>query len=524
MSFDLPRGASCREPHRVDLPRCCASRGHRPDCPQFSTTHEREALKECGREKTVQQARYETSPLFNEPFAAAYGLATHPVGSVSPTSSAWPAAVISSADDAPSRLSLRSKIAAPATPSDDQHVPRPLASLRGEGVPIPSTLSPQHDDRFVALHRSVTNRPPTPFVPPEAHPSSPSSLTYCQSKSVTSASTPATTVTHRDRPFGDPRHRTPFELSSGLPSPDYPFTAPVRPTHIPEADPRLNARHCPLLESFCPLTIDRPSATTSHGGCSGPGNFSTLGLQPRVAAPGPAQVSMSESPNENGKRSFSAFSADNSLFVPPSSRNSDSDSSLRCTAPYAKPLNSVAARAALRSRSCLGECTQSQPPCLATDLRIPTLVDRVYISPPSAVMKMASQPPSLPKSPNTSSFAPAFAAATTTATAWLLSSPPPPPALPRPVPGYVRTGSDWCGPFWTHALPAHIAAGIDNESARPEGASACAKASANDDADLEDYKSQTNNASNDDGDDDDDDEGKAAHVLAQAPCMYHHET
>ncbi|KAL4746104.1 hypothetical protein BDW72DRAFT_198033 [Aspergillus terricola var. indicus] len=470
----------------LTCPRCRASRGHRPDCPQLNTIHEREALKECGRVKTAQQARYEASLVFSEPVDAAYGLATRPVGSVRTPSPTWSSPVINIADDAPSLLPLWSTTATPATPSDGQHVPATLAGLRGEEVIFPSTLSLQHEDRFAALSRSVINRRPTPFAPPDAHPRSPSSLTYRQSKSTTSASTPVTTVTHRDQPFSDPRHRTPFELSSGLPSPDYPFTAPVGPTHIPEADPRLNARRSSLLESPCPVTIDRLSAPSPNGGCSGPGNLSTFDLQPRAGVPGAAQVSMTQPLNENGKRSFSAFSADDNLFVSPSLRSSDSSSILSHAAPYAKLLNPVAARAALSSHSCSSEWTQQQPSCPAIYPLIPTMIDRVCIPPPPADMKMVSQPPNWPKPPDASSLAPTFDATTTTATVWPLSLPPPPPALPRPAPGYVWTGSDWHGPFWTHVLPAHIAADNDNGSARFKGATACAKACANNDAGLED--------------------------------------
>ncbi|KAL4762272.1 uncharacterized protein BDW70DRAFT_158937 [Aspergillus foveolatus] len=408
----------------------------------LATIHEREALKQCEREKTVQQARYETSLVYNEPVDAAYGLATHPVGSMSLPSSAWPTAVISSADDVPSLLPLRFTTATPTTPSGDQHVPATLADLL-EGVPMPSILSPQHEDRFVAVHRSVTNARPTPFAPPDSHPSSPTSLTYCQSKSTTNAGIPATTITHRDQPSGDPRHRTPFDLSSGLPLPKYLLTAPVKRTHNSEADPRLNARRCSLLESSYPLTTDRPSAPTIHGGCSGSRNLGTLSSHSNVAAPGPAQVSMPQPPNENRKRSFSAFSADDSLIVSPSSRNFDSRSSLRHTVPCARFDEPVAPRAALRSSWCLGERKQPRPPRPATDPRVLTTIDRVCISLAPAAMKMVSQPPAWPNPPDISSFAPVFA----TATAWPLSSSPPPPALPSPEPGYVWTGSDWHGPF-----------------------------------------------------------------------------
>ncbi|KAL4811982.1 hypothetical protein BDW67DRAFT_189113 [Aspergillus spinulosporus] len=495
----------------LTCPRCCASCGHRPDCPQFNTIDEREAPKECERQRAVQKDRYEASLVSNKPVAAACGLSIRSVGSMSLPSSAWAAAVISSADDTPSLHPLRSTTATPATPSRE-HVPLLLADLRNKEVPKHSTLVPQHEDRFVTRHSSVIDRRPTPFASPDSQPSSPPGLAYCQPKSATNAGHSASTVTHRDKPFCDPNHRTPFELSPVLPSPDYSLTAPIKPTHDSEADPRLSRRLFSLLESPRAPKAARPSAPALHGSCSGPENLSTRSVHPSAVAPGPAQVPMLQPLYENRKRSFSAFSTNDSPFVSPSSRSSDAGSSLRHIAPYTKFFEPVSSKAALRCRSCLNECTQPRPPCPATDPRIPGTIDRMCISLPPAAMKMASQP----KSPNTNSFAPKIAAATNIAAAWPPSSPPSPPALPLPVPGYVWTGSYWHGPFWTNALPAHIAADHDNGSARPKGASACAKAAARDDGGPGDYKSQTSNASNDDED------GKAAHVLANAPWMYHH--
>ncbi|KAL3431012.1 hypothetical protein BDV09DRAFT_199133 [Aspergillus tetrazonus] len=143
-------------------------------------------------------------------------------------------------------------------------------------------------------------------------------------------------------------------------------------------------------------------------------------------------------------------------------------------------------------------------------------MDRVYDSLPPEAMKVVPQPPAWPNSPNIRSFAPAFAASTTKATAWPLSSPPPPPALPRPVPGYVWTGIDWHGPFWTLALPGHIAAANYNASARSRCVGASAKASVNDDAALGNYKSKPNNPLNDD-----EDEQKAAHAPVKSHSAYH---
>ncbi|KAL4994532.1 hypothetical protein BDV10DRAFT_188975 [Aspergillus recurvatus] len=246
---------------RSICPRYRAPRGQHPDCPHLNIIHERKAHKECEREKATQQAQYEASLVFNKPVAAAaapYGLPIYPTGPASPPPSTWPTAVINLTDDAPALLPLPSIIAAPALPSSHQHVPATLEGLRGEQAAMSGTPPLQNEVRPTALRRSVTDRPPAPFARPEAHPSSPFSLTSYQPRLATGAGTPSSTVTHRDQRFGDP-----FELSSGLPLPDYPFTASARPTHIHTTDPRLNACRRSLSEVDRPLMMDRPSAPAS---------------------------------------------------------------------------------------------------------------------------------------------------------------------------------------------------------------------------------------------------------------------
>ncbi|KAL5045025.1 hypothetical protein BDW71DRAFT_208636 [Aspergillus fruticulosus] len=458
-------------------PRCRAPRGHRPDCPYFNIIHERKAHKEREREKEIQQVRYEASIFSKKPVAAAavpYGrAAVYPTGSAPPPPSAWPTAVINFADDAPVLLPLPSITAAAAISSSHQHVPVTLEGLCSEQPPMSGSLPLQNEDRSSAIRRSVTDRPPTPFTRPRAHSSSSSSLTSYRPGSATRAGTPSFTVTHRDQLFGDPSRHTPFELSSGLPLQGYPFTASARPTHIPNADPRLFALRRSLFEVDRPLMTDRPFAPASAAGSSGPGNLTPLDLGSRAAATGSPRISTSQSRNGNGKRSFSVFSADDSLFVSSPPTHPGSGSGSRHTTPYAEFFTPVPARTALRAPSPSNELSHLQPR-LAIDSRISTTIDRVRNPAPHPAMNAAPQPPAWPKPASRSSSAPSSA----TASMWPPSSPSPPPPLPRPVPGYVWTGSDWHGPVWTCVLPGHMAAGNVGGSARASAA-ATATLSAN---------------------------------------------
>ncbi|KAL4975979.1 hypothetical protein BDW66DRAFT_61976 [Aspergillus desertorum] len=435
-------------------PRCRPPSGHCPDCANFNIIHESKSRKEHERGKAIQQAPYKASLVLNKPVAAAaaaapHGLANYPTGSAPPPPSAWPTATINLTDDAFALLPLPSTTAPHTVSSSYQYAPSTCGGLGGEEAPMFGTPPLQDKDRFTALLCSVAERSPTPFAPPDGPPSSPSKFTSCQPKSAISADTPFPTVSHRDQLSGDPACRrsncAPFELSPGLPSSNYRFIASARPTHIPNADASLDARHCPLLETPRPLRIDRPSAPASHGGGYGPGNLTPheVGLGFRAATTRPLHMSTSQLFSETGKRTYSAFTADDTLFASPSPSNtsSGSGSSLgsRRTAPLAAPLNGFTARAALRAHSCLTEFSHSQHSCLAGDPRMSSTVDSVRILAPSP------QPPTWPRPPSTSSPAPSSA----TASIWPLPSPALPPPLPRPVPGYVWAGNDWHGPVWT---------------------------------------------------------------------------
>ncbi|KAL4901703.1 hypothetical protein BDW74DRAFT_181421 [Aspergillus multicolor] len=447
--------------------RCGAPRGHRPACPQFSVATERKERKELERKKAIEQNQYEASrgAGLNVPVSAAdapYGLAIYPPGSAPPPPSAWPTAVIDLTDDTPAIISLSLPGPLPGLSALHQNTSATGGGLSLGERPASATTSSskENQDPLFPPRRSEADVSSAPYSPPAAIPAD--SPTSYQPQSATTARTPSALFGRNDNlSFASPsRHRSPFDLSSGVLSPNdsfASFTAPVGPTRYPGTEPRSKPRRFSQIPAQRLSLVDRHPALAAFTPQVFPGQHIPVTASPRAETTASERIRMpisSSDPrlNVNGKRPFGESFETDSLFVspsPPTIRPS-------AAAPIAHSEFVEPPRTAFGANADSHRPSLSQPTDTGKRVCGPsgTFDKRVPIPPP--VTNTAPPAPSWPFATAASTSAsgpgiPAFAG-----TAFPTAVHPAPPVLPRPVPGYVWIGSGWHGPVWTCALPAHM--------------------------------------------------------------------
>ncbi|RDW61165.1 uncharacterized protein DSM5745_10663 [Aspergillus mulundensis] len=466
-------------------PRCGSPRGHRPGCADFNIANERKEHKELERKKAIKQNQYEASrgAGLNVPVSAAdapYGLAIYPPGSAPPPPSAWPAAVIDLTDDTPATFASSFLNTEPA-------LSRIRQNTSAAEAPLSATVSSSNENHqpLFPPRRSEDDASSAPYSPPAAIPHS--SPTSYQPTSATSAGTPAL-FGHRDTfPFTlAARHRSPFDLSSGLPSPDDSFASFTEPATFAAGRVfRLEPRRFSQTPTQRLSLVDRRPALAPFASQTFSRQHVPVTIGPRAEAPasGPSRMPTSTSDprlNTNGKRSFGDSFENDSLFVSPSPTEPRPLFDLPPTPPRAGPPGALErAKDTPDANANSYRPSLSQPTgtgrrvCLFTN----TSAKRTGMPTPPAAMNTAPPAPAWPASTSvststsaTSSGIPAFTSAVPA------SSHPAPPVLPRPVPGYVWIGSGWHGPVWTCALPAHMGGNPGDIRARADGGDQIASA------------------------------------------------